>query len=522
MTTAASLSLSKAARFLIAQAPQSFARLPALVSLTRSLRTIRAPPISASGMEKTPRDSAAATAGFSASSAGRAGHTFPLSPSTLLKIQKGDITAWSVDGSTDAIVNAANSRMLGGGGVDGGKSSDFGCMIYLYLFHFVFSEYFVFLTAIHRAAGPELLEACRKVPEVQPGVRCPIGEARITPAFGLPVSHVIHTVGPIYDTDKQPDVSLSNAYRNSLKLAKDNCIHYIAFPAISCGVYGYPYKEASTIAISVAKEFPDTFKEVDMFKYFLIYSLIHFYPIYFVLSLADSKTISQAAGFAPLRVAVGDRSLGSGVRQARGLTVAALPELPYDYGALEPAISGEIMKLHHQKHHQTYVTNYNNALEQLDAAVAKGDAAAVVRLQSAIKFNGGGHINHSIFWQNLKPVNEGGGEPPHTALGWAIDTDFGSLDAVVQKMNAEGAALQGSGWVWLALDKSCKKLIVETTANQDPLVTKGASLVPLLGIDVWEHAYYLQYKNVRPDYLKNIWKVINWKYASEVYEKETA
>ncbi|KAJ8491565.1 hypothetical protein OPV22_013286 [Ensete ventricosum] len=220
-------------------------------------------------------------------------------------------------------------------------------------------------------------------------------------------------------------------------------------------------------------------------------------------TLFSKKAFTTASGFRP--IAAGDRCF---LRQARGLTVAALPDLAYDYGALEPAISGEIMRLHHQKHHQAYVTNYNNALEQLETAVAKGDASAVVRLQSAIKFNGGGHINHSIFWKNLKPVNEGGGEPPHSTLGWAIDTDFCSLEALVQKMNAEGAALQGSGWVWLALDKGSKKLSVETTSNQDPLVTKGANLVPLLGIDVWEHAYYLQYKNVRPDYLKNIWKVV--------------
>ncbi|PWZ10362.1 hypothetical protein Zm00014a_014906 [Zea mays] len=227
---------------------------------------------------------------------------------------------------------------------------------------------------------------------------------------------------------------------------------------------------------------------------------------------------------------------------ARGVTTVALPDLSYDFGALEPAISGEIMRLHHQKHHATYVANYNKALEQLDAAVAKGDASAVVQLQGAIKFNGGGHVNHSIFWKNLKPISEGGGEPPHGKLGWAIDEDFGSFEALVKRMNAEGAALQGSGWVWLALDKEAKKLSVETTANQvkgvihiscfvriadfsflqDPLVTKGASLVPLLGIDVWEHAYYLQYKNVRPDYLNNIWKVMNWKYAGEVYENVLA
>jgi Fe-Mn family superoxide dismutase len=202
------------------------------------------------------------------------------------------------------------------------------------------------------------------------------------------------------------------------------------------------------------------------------------------------------------------------------LQTLSLPDLPYDYGALEPALSAEIMQLHHQKHHQAYVTNYNKALEQLHEAISKGDSAAVVKLQSAIKFNGGGHINHSIFWKNLAPIHEGGGEPAKGSLGWAIDTHFGSYEALVQSMNTEGTALQGSGWVWLGLDKKAKKLMVKTTQNQDPLVTKGPTLVPLLGIDVWEHAYYLQYKNVRPDYLKNIWKVIDWKYANELYEQE--
>ncbi|XP_031372916.1 superoxide dismutase [Mn], mitochondrial-like isoform X1 [Punica granatum] len=144
----------------------------------------------------------------------------------------------------------------------------------------------------------------------------------------------------------------------------------------------------------------------------------------------------------------------------------------------------------------------------------------VIEMYLENKFLSPGHVNHSIFWKNLAPVREGGGEPLKGSLGWAIDTHFGSLEALAQKMSAEGAALQGSGWVWLGVDKELKKLVVETTANQDPLVTKGPSLVPLIGIDVWEHAYYLQYKNVRPDYLKNIWKVINWKYASEVFEKE--
>ncbi|KAG5233011.1 superoxide dismutase [Salix suchowensis] len=216
-----------------------------------------------------------------------------------------------------------------------------------------------------------------------------------------------------------------------------------------------------------------------------------------------------------LRSLVSRKTLGLGLKlQFRGLQTFSLPDLPYDYGALEPAISGEIMQLHHQKHHQTYITNYNKNIEQLHHAIEKGDSSALLNCRALSS-----HVNHSIFWKNLTPVQEGGGEPPHGNLGWAIDEDFGSLDTLIKKMSTEGAALQGSGWVWLGLDKESKKLVVETTANQDPLVTKGP-LVPLLGIDVWEHAYYLQYKNVRPDYLKNIWKVMNWKYAGEVYDKE--
>ncbi|WVZ56834.1 hypothetical protein U9M48_007310 [Paspalum notatum var. saurae] len=179
-----------------------------------------------------PRCFAMASSGFGG------GEAFRLSAASgagAMKLHKGDITLWSVDGATDAIVNAANERMLGGGGVDG---------------------------AIHQAAGPELVQACRKVPEVKPGVRCPTGEARITPAFKLPVSRVIHTVGPIYDMDKHPEVSLKNAYENSLKLAKENGIQYIAFPAISCGVYRYPPKEASKIAVSTAQKFSEDIKEV--------------------------------------------------------------------------------------------------------------------------------------------------------------------------------------------------------------------------------------------------------------------
>ncbi|KAL0926359.1 hypothetical protein M5K25_002581 [Dendrobium thyrsiflorum] len=217
--------------------PRRFPKLPVSDRRHFSIRAL-------ARMEETSISSNAVIAGEAkagiSSSAGRRERLgevdcFELSSSSVLKLQKGDITSWFVDGKTDAIVNAANEKMLGGGGVDG---------------------------AIHRAAGPELKTACYEVPEVQPGVRCPTGEARITRAFKLPVSRVIHTVGPIYGLVDKPDVLLRNAYINSLKLAKENNIHYIAFPAISCGVYRYPFDEASKIAISAIKEFPSDFKEV--------------------------------------------------------------------------------------------------------------------------------------------------------------------------------------------------------------------------------------------------------------------
>ncbi|GAQ87983.1 manganese superoxide dismutase [Klebsormidium nitens] len=209
------------------------------------------------------------------------------------------------------------------------------------------------------------------------------------------------------------------------------------------------------------------------------------------------------------------RSLAPSSRQAcaagaaRSVHTVSVPPLDYDYGELEPVISGEIMRLHHQKHHQAYVTGYNTALEKLEGAQAKGDTPAIVALQSAINFNGGGHINHSIFWKNLAPPAKGGGEPPSGPLAAALDQEFGSLDAFKSKFAATTAAVQGSGWGWLAYNPDTHHILITTTPNQDPVSARG--LVPLLGVDVWEHAYYLQYKNVRPDYLKAIWKVVNWK-----------
>lgn len=192
-----------------------------------------------------------------------------------------------------------------------------------------------------------------------------------------------------------------------------------------------------------------------------------------------------------------------------------IPDLPYDFNALEPVISAEIMNLHYNKHHATYVANLNKALEQLAEAEQKNDLPTQIGLQSAIKFNGGGHVNHSIFWTNLAPKSKGGGTPPSGPLADTINHTFGSLDKFIEQLSAKTIAIQGSGWGWLGYNKTKDSLEIATCDNQDPLVTKG--LIPLLGIDVWEHAYYLQYKNVRADYVKAIWGIINWKNVSERY-----
>lgn len=197
-----------------------------------------------------------------------------------------------------------------------------------------------------------------------------------------------------------------------------------------------------------------------------------------------------------------------------------LPELPYPLNALEPVISEEIMSLHYHKHHQAYVNNLNQALTQYAEAEKKEDLQAMTALLAAIKFNGGGHINHSIFWTNLAPQKQGGGTPPEGELATLINQSFGSLQNFIDQFSAKAIAIQGSGWCWLGYNKARNLLEIVTCDNQDPLSTKG--LIPLLGVDVWEHAYYLQYKNVRADYVKAIWKIINWKNVAERFQKAKA
>mmetsp|Transcript_15997 Transcript_15997/g.34568 ORF Transcript_15997/g.34568 Transcript_15997/m.34568 type:complete len:228 (-) Transcript_15997:710-1393(-) len=196
----------------------------------------------------------------------------------------------------------------------------------------------------------------------------------------------------------------------------------------------------------------------------------------------------------------------------RGIATQKLPDLPYSYSALEPVISGKIMELHHSKHHKAYVDNLNKALEQQAEADRKGDVQKLISLQPAIKFNGGGHINHDIFWTNLCPPKDF--QPPSGELLKAIEAKWKSLDNFITTFNTQTAAVQGSGWGWLAM-KPDGSIDIVTLPNQDPVSSLG--LVPLLGVDVWEHAYYLDYKNVRPDYLKAIWKIVNWKNVEERY-----
>ncbi|EPZ31056.1 hypothetical protein ROZALSC1DRAFT_28623 [Rozella allomycis CSF55] len=206
-------------------------------------------------------------------------------------------------------------------------------------------------------------------------------------------------------------------------------------------------------------------------------------------------------------------------------TKYTLPDLSYDYNALEPYISAEIMQLHHQKHHQTYVTNLNNAMDKLSTAFTKENLESQISLQQAIKFNGGGHINHTIFWTNLAGKRNGGGELANSILIFliliddlkaAIEKQFGSVDQFKTAFNNHAVSVQGSGWAWLGFKTDSKTLQIATTANQDPLQST-TGLVPLLGCDVWEHAYYLQYKNVRPEYLKSFWEVVNWKNVTQRY-----
>jgi len=187
-----------------------------------------------------------------------------------------------------------------------------------------------------------------------------------------------------------------------------------------------------------------------------------------------------------------------------------LPPLPYDYAALEPAIDEATMKLHHDKHHQVYVTNLNGAIEKHPELASKtveelvGDLASIPEdIRGVVRNHGGGHLNHTLFWEIMGP---GGGGPPTGAIAEAIDAAFGDFESFKKTFNETTAKQFGSGWGWLVYEGG--KLKIVTTPNQDSPLSAG--LYPILGNDVWEHAYYLKYQNKRPDYLAAWWSVVNW------------
>ncbi|MEY2244503.1 superoxide dismutase [Streptomyces sp. BF23-18] len=185
----------------------------------------------------------------------------------------------------------------------------------------------------------------------------------------------------------------------------------------------------------------------------------------------------------------------------------ALPDLPYDYAALEPAITGQILELHHAKHHAAYVKGANDTLEQIAEVRDKDQITptSLVGLEKTFAFNLSGHVLHSIFWQNLSPD---GGDRPDGALADAIDEHLGGFEAFKKQLTAATASVQGSGWGVLAWEPLGKRLIVEQVYDHHGNVGQGTT--PLLVFDAWEHAYYLQYKNVRPDYVTKLWDLVNW------------
>jgi Fe-Mn family superoxide dismutase len=198
-----------------------------------------------------------------------------------------------------------------------------------------------------------------------------------------------------------------------------------------------------------------------------------------------------------------------------------VPPLPYDYGALEPHIDEQTMRVHHDKHHQAYVDKVNAALDGTDWSdrpieeVLRGLDDLPEDKRTPVRNNGGGHYNHSLFWEIMSP--DGGGEPDG-ALADAISSAFGDVDSMKKQVNEAGVNQFGSGWTWVVADGG--SLAVAATPNQDSPIMQG--LTPILGIDVWEHAYYLKYQNRRPDYLEAWWNVVSWPAVAERYERAGA
>lgn len=199
------------------------------------------------------------------------------------------------------------------------------------------------------------------------------------------------------------------------------------------------------------------------------------------------------------------------------MSIYSLPELSYDYSALEPHISAQIMELHHSKHHQAYVDGANNALAQMAEARESGNFGAINKLEKDLAFHLGGHVNHSIFWTNLAPS---AGGRPEGELASAIDEFFGSFEGFHAHFQAASLGIQGSGWGILSWDPVGSRLIIQQLFDQQANSAQGT--IPLLMLDMWEHAFYLDYKNVKADYVKAFWNIVNWPNVAQRFEKARA
>lgn len=224
--------------------------------------------------------------------------------------------------------------------------------------------------------------------------------------------------------------------------------------------------------------------------------------------MTDRRSFLATATLGTLAAAASPAIHAIGFEPAPAGGIHTLPALPYDFSALEPHIDAQTMQIHHDKHHMAYVNGLNKAEEELAKARASGDFSLVQHWSRQAAFHGGGHWLHSMFWKVMAPSGKGGGGEPTGTIASAINDSFGSFDAFKKQFSAAAGSVEGSGWALLHFRQDDQKLIILQAENQQ----KGSSwgITPILGLDVWEHAYYLKYQNRRPDYVAAWWNVVNW------------
>jgi Fe-Mn family superoxide dismutase len=246
----------------------------------------------------------------------------------------------------------------------------------------------------------------------------------------------------------------------------------------------------------------------------------------------DRRTILSGLGISALGVVAAPALGGQAATQPAGTPVAdlgfdaakgeyVLPPLPYPKDALEPHLDAATMEIHHGKHHKAYVDGLNKALKALaDIRAGTGDASLVKHWSREVSFHGAGHINHSLFWNMMAPAGKGGGGEPTGPLADMIARDFGSFAAFAGHFKAAAVAVEGSGWAWLVYEPVARRLLITQGEKQQNLMLTGVR--PILGVDVWEHAYYLKYQNKRADYVAAFMNVVNWSFCASLLKAATA